>query len=109
LNWIIRAHVINEETRNIVVHALQNAELDSVLSYPEKHTFSMTSDEGLAILRSPNGAAGAYMLGEHRAIFGIKTIESVTVWAQFDWDDDQDLNDPWLNLYFRVVPYVPPT
>jgi hypothetical protein len=108
LNWIIRAHVVNDETRNIVVEALRKKKLPNIPSFPGKYTFSMDTDEGLAMLGTPNGAAGGWMLAEHRAIFGIKTIESVTVWARFEWEyNNPDLNDLWLHLYFKVRPHVP--
>lgn len=44
----------------------------------------MSTANGQAVLGTPNGNGGAWLLATHKAKFGLKTIESVRVWAVGD-------------------------
>lgn len=61
--------------------------------------FDTKSDEGHALLGSPNGAAFAYFLMQHKAELGQKTITKVTVFRA-ETADDLAFVDP--NLVFHV-------
>jgi hypothetical protein len=65
-------------------------------------TFPMTELPGLAMLGTPNGYGVAWLLIQHRAQFGRRTIESVKVWSGPAPADPS--NDPPYYAYFKIVP-----
>ena len=50
------------------------------------------SDEGKAILGSPNGRGAGLLLATHKSTFGAKFIDSVVFWCE----------DDYINLLFNV-------
>ncbi|EDU43710.1 conserved hypothetical protein [Pyrenophora tritici-repentis Pt-1C-BFP] len=69
--------------------------------------FSTATDEGHALLGSPNGAAFAYFLMQHKAQLGQKTITKITVFRP-DNDDDLDFVDASLVFHVEDGPEPPP-
>lgn len=109
LNWIIRANVQNDDTRNQIVVAFQDADLDTIPAWPGQ-TFAASSgysNQFYAILGSKNGAGCGYLLATHKdGGFGAKTISEVIVWADPAWSADSDESVLKVNLAFHVVPYA---
>ncbi|EME87278.1 uncharacterized protein MYCFIDRAFT_75143 [Pseudocercospora fijiensis CIRAD86] len=84
LHYILRLHVNNNESRNILRLTLgltpptQNKNLGT---YPGK-SFDPSSPEGLALLGSPNGRGGAFMVSQHKALFGAtRQVTKISVWG----------------------------
>ena len=93
LKGVLRAHVINAETRAIAAKAvgLSASKLhDKTLAWPGRD-FSAGSDEFAALIASPNGRAVVWLLATHSDL-GPKTISSVKVY------DDEGL---WILYVFK--------
>ena len=75
--YIFRTPVENANTEALIQKALSNVKKELDL-WPGVD-FEMSTDEGKAILGSPNGAGCAYLLLQHKAQLGVKTISKVTV------------------------------
>ena len=70
----------------------------SQIPWDKKATFDASSDEGKALLASPNGRGAALMLITHKSTFGAnRYIDQVTVWCE----------ESQLNFMFRVHEKVP--
>jgi hypothetical protein len=57
----------------------------------------MTTDEGKAILGSPNGRGVAFFLYQHKNILGIKTVDSVTIFSTTGGD-----GEAWYQAIFTL-------
>lgn len=81
LKNILRSNIINLDTRNMMDTALQMMTPPQAIGFwGSQVTFEMTSDQGKALLGTPNGGGVAWILINHKAQLGIKTISSVTIW-----------------------------
>jgi hypothetical protein len=82
LKGILRANVINQDTRNVVAKALGWEEWgdDNLPQWPGRD-FKADSDEAAAILASPNGRAPVWLLATHKDQLGHKTISKVRVFG----------------------------
>lgn len=67
----------------------------------------MQEAAGQAILGTSNGAGCAYLVAQHKAQLGVKTITEVTLWAE----EETKLvpveglkSKPKLSMYFTVKP-----
>jgi hypothetical protein len=98
LQYVFRLQMANDITMS-VINTL-NGHM-SHLPWPGL-TFPMTELQGLAILGTPNGFGVAWLLIQHRAQFGRRTIESVRVWS------DPDSGNPRWCAYFKIVPMPVP-
>ena len=64
----------------------------------------MNQIEGQAILGSKNGAGCAYLVAQHKAQLGVKTITTVTLWADKERELDKIKEfDPMISMYFKIV------
>lgn len=75
LNYVFRVQVVNDNTNFVVSKALGSTSVDA---WPGKE-FNMDTDQGRAILGTPNGGGVAWFLINHQAQVGTKTVKSVTV------------------------------
>jgi hypothetical protein len=89
--------ISNDQTNTLIATCLHNRK-QTLKEWPGVE-FDTKSDEGHALLGSPNGAAFAYFLMQHKAELGLKTITRVTVFRA-ETDDDLAFVDP--NLVFHV-------
>ncbi|KAF7524409.1 hypothetical protein G7054_g11416 [Neopestalotiopsis clavispora] len=86
LKYIIRSGVTNGETQDQVFAALRAVGESQVPNFAGRKVFSRTAtDENeangfYAILGTPNGAGGAFLLATHKGKLGVKRFSSVTVW-----------------------------
>lgn len=80
--------------------------------------FEVGAEEALALLGTPNGCGVAWLLGQHRALFGRKVVKAVTVWCNreklplrpsllFSIEDDVlaegsgDGEEDWMRLFVK--------
>ena len=79
LKGLIRSGIINQETRSLVAQALGYKSDDRRVPDWPGRDFEADSDEGAAIVASPNGRAAAWLLGTHKEQLGHKIISKVRV------------------------------
>lgn len=77
LKYVFRVNIINDDTNFIVSKALEST---SVGPWPGKE-FEMDTDQGKAILATPNGRGVAWFLIDHQTQMGTKTVKSVVVFS----------------------------
>jgi len=95
--------ISNDKTNEIIARCLRNAGRE-LQEWPGV-SFTTDSEEGHALLGSPNGATFAFFLMQHKAQLGHKTITRITV-LRPETDDDNDFVDA--SLLFHVVNAPPP-
>ena len=97
IKYFFMMGISNDQTNQLIATCLQKK--GKQLSEWPGTDFGTETDEGHALLGSPNGAAFAYFLMQHKAELGRKTITKVTVFRT-ETDDDLAFVDP--NLVFHV-------
>lgn len=75
--YIVNA-ITNSATGPIIQSALESADAAPLKKWPG-HSFGMDTDEGKALLGTPVGVGIAYLLAQHKAQLGIKTVSKVDV------------------------------
>ena len=100
IRYVFRSPVANTEAQWLINRALEQSKKE-LKTWPGVE-FSMETDEGKAILSSPNGAGVAYLLFTHKRQLGRKTISKVTVFA----DDGKKQPRP-PSLIYHVVDAPP--
>lgn len=81
LRYVFSSPVENAETRGIIARAMDTAHEPPL--WPGRKEYTMDSDEGKAILGSPNGRGAALLLIQHKATMGeTTTIEKVAVFGE---------------------------
>ncbi|KAH7400638.1 hypothetical protein DE146DRAFT_755098 [Phaeosphaeria sp. MPI-PUGE-AT-0046c] len=113
LRYVLRYFVCNRATRD-VIEGINPKHLHLDLPWPGV-TYLATSEEGHALIGTPNGSGVAYLLIQHKSKLGHKIIESITVFTSEGYrlmllfhivgvDDTQcDEDDYGLRLLFRIV------
>jgi hypothetical protein len=91
LKYVLRYNVMNTVT-NFVAEAINFANDCKTLPWPGV-SYDADSEEGQALLGTPNGSSVAYMLIQHKHQLGHKIVDRITV---FDHDDQ-------LMLLFHIV------
>jgi hypothetical protein len=79
LRYVFRSPVANTEAQWLINRAFQLSSKE-LTTWPGVE-FDMETDEGKALLSSPNGAGVAYLLFTHKRHLGRKTINKVTIFA----------------------------
>lgn len=92
--------ISNDQTNALIATCLHNRK-ETLKEWPGVD-FDTNSDEGHALVGSPNGAAFAYFLMQHKAELGHKTISKVTVFRA-ETDDDLAFMDPHLVFHVEDV------
>jgi hypothetical protein len=83
LKGILRAGVFNEETQKIVGKAMgMRGYAEARLPRWPGRDFAATTDEAAALIATPNGRAGVWLLGTHKQQLGHKTISNVRVYSE---------------------------
>ncbi|KAI0201412.1 hypothetical protein F4808DRAFT_126183 [Astrocystis sublimbata] len=100
LNYVVRAHIANWNTRMCIYNALRDAGQVALPTWPG---FDVTINEdgtnALAhvfwgLLGTYHGAAPAYMLAQHRNIFGHKTVAKIRIWdSEKPWPISSTIHD----------------
>ena len=96
LRYVYRSPVANTQAQWLINRAFQHSKKE--LSTWPGVEFSMETEEGRAILSSPNGSGVAYLLLTHKRQLCRKTISKVTVFA----DDGKKQPRP-PSLIYHVV------
>ncbi|CAA9962859.1 hypothetical protein PTMSG1_06227 [Pyrenophora teres f. maculata] len=78
LKYIFRLTIMNATTCEVLKSVIAKQGVEEYSLWPGL-TFDIESEEGRAILGSPNGAGVAWMLLQHKTQLGEKKIEKVTV------------------------------
>lgn len=78
LNYVFRVQMQNAATSLILNKIISKHVTFKYETWPDI-TFGMDTEEGKAILGTPNGAGIAWVLVQHRKSFGEKRIEKVTL------------------------------
>jgi hypothetical protein len=80
LKYVLRHNIMNPVTASIV-EAINIANSTTTLEWPGT-SYAATSEEGQALLGTPNGSGVAYLLVQHKQELGRKTIEKITVFSE---------------------------
>ena len=80
LKYVLRFHVLNDATY-LAVEAINEVNCTKKMSWPGI-TYSAASDEGRTLLGTPNGSSVAYLLIQHKAALGHKTVDKITVFRE---------------------------
>ncbi|PSN67639.1 hypothetical protein BS50DRAFT_664959 [Corynespora cassiicola Philippines] len=80
IKYFFALYVVNQDTRGIILRALGNRK--KTLALWPGIDFDMESDEGKALMGSPNGIGIGYLLIQRKPELGTKFISKVRVWKQ---------------------------
>jgi hypothetical protein len=85
LEFVARVSIINDQTTAVLATILANLRKkhnasDKVLPRWPGVSFTMDSEEGKALLGTPNGSGIAWLLAQHKKELGDKCIEKVMLW-----------------------------
>ncbi|KAI4682345.1 uncharacterized protein J4E88_005235 [Alternaria novae-zelandiae] len=98
LNYVFRVQIQNAAT-SLVLNKIISKHATFTYEMWPGITFGMDSEEGKAILGTPNGCGVAWMLIQHKKAFGEKNIEKVTLFHAAKKDD----LFRWPTLLFWIV------
>jgi len=98
LNYVFRVQIQNAETSLVLNKIISNHVTFTYEMWPGI-TFGMDTEEGKAILGTPNGCGVAWMLNQHSKALGEKNIEKVTLFHAAKKDD----LFRWPTLLFWIV------
>ncbi|KAM0806703.1 hypothetical protein AB5N19_07040 [Seiridium cardinale] len=115
LNYVVRAYIANINTRKIMYEALVATGHTTLPAWPGADITITNADDPNAaafwgLLGSYHAAAPAYMLAQHKGIFGQKTINHIRIWSEdTDWpvsSAQADLEEmlPNMLLYVEDAP-----
>jgi len=98
LKYILRENTQNKDTFAVIRHIISGLPTMGNLLWPGVE-FDAKSDNGMALLGTPNGAGVAWMLAQHRAQLGHKVVDKVVLFRHPVVDDcgHHDMTD---NLLF---------
>lgn len=95
LSYVFRANIQNENTKEIILSALMAMGRTEVPLYPgvtaevDASGTGQYSDSFFALLGTYHGAGPAYLLAQHRSLFGGRVILKVQVWSKgYTWRTD---------------------
>lgn len=94
LKYILRYNVQNDETTEVIMECLNHG---TPGLWPGIE-FDINSEEGRALLGTPNGYGVGYLLLQHRADLGQKMIRSVNIFSS-----SARAPYSWLMLRFNIV------
>lgn len=78
---VIQSAIINEDTLSIMAH-IGGPEYEATESLPFPGVdFGMDTDEGKALLGTPNGVGIAWLMINHKDFFAGKTVQSVKMYS----------------------------
>lgn len=99
LKHVIRSVITNPQTRTRISEALTKSGHKTTPVWKNAAKFAMTTDEGAGLLGSPNGSGVGFLLAGHKSELGVKTIASVTVWANKELDLTKDITTESVELF----------
>ncbi|KAK1908835.1 hypothetical protein P3342_006714 [Pyrenophora teres f. teres] len=105
IRYFFMVGISNDLTNQLIASSLVNKKTE-LTEWPGIE-FSTATDEGHALLGSPNGTAFAYFLMQHKAQLGQKTITKITVFRPEN-DDELEFVDASLVFHVEDGPEPPP-
>ncbi|RMZ68536.1 cytochrome p450 [Pyrenophora seminiperda CCB06] len=106
IRFFLMIGISNDATTELITSCLINKRAE--LSVWPGTEFSTATDEGQALLGSPNGAAFAFFLMQHKAQLGQKTITKITVFVPGDGSISDFIDPPSLVFHVEDGPQLPP-
>ncbi len=115
VQYIFRANIANENTKSMIQKAFLLAGQTSVPLYPG-YDFTVDADGSggsgdafYGLLGTYHGAGPAYMLAQHRSLFGQRRIRKIRLWNRAKaWPTDGSLGftelEPSAMLFVEPVP-----
>ena len=105
LRYVLRSNVTNGDTIDVVDDVASSLGLDlrrwdNPVDDPGVRTFPVDTEQGMALLGTPNGAGVVYLLTQHREAFGYLMIEAITVFIRQTYG----VASGSLNLVFHLAP-----
>lgn len=82
--------ISNTVTESIMTDALSKTD-QSLGDWDNKATFTKGTDAFYALIATTNGSGSAWLLAQHKAQLGLKTIKSIFIFISVDPLDDDDL------------------
>ncbi|KAL3428482.1 hypothetical protein PVAG01_01991 [Phlyctema vagabunda] len=79
LRYVVRAGIANDNTRAIMNWAC--GVKDDYPPWENRAVFGMDTEQGQALLGTPNGSGIAWLLINHKLQLGIKTVDKVSVFS----------------------------
>ncbi|KAF2028876.1 hypothetical protein EK21DRAFT_101493 [Setomelanomma holmii] len=104
IRYFFMLGISNEATNQIIASCL-NKMVKELRDWPGV-SLGADTDDGHALLGSPNGAVFAYFLMQHKAQLGHKTITRITV-VRPENDDENDFVDASLIFHVKTAPDPP--
>lgn len=71
-----------------------------IATYENAQVYGMDTDEGKAILGSPNGQGVGWLLIQHKSQLGMRTVQSVAVWGE---EACEDAYTACISMVFIIV------
>ncbi|KAH6025740.1 hypothetical protein HBI83_061410 [Parastagonospora nodorum] len=105
IRYFFMLGISNDQTNQIIASCLKRAKKE-LKEWPGA-SFDTSTEEGHALLGSPNGAVFAYFLLQHKADIGHKTVAKITV-VRPESDADIDFVDASLVFHVVDAPEPPP-
>ncbi|EEA18612.1 hypothetical protein PMAA_009000 [Talaromyces marneffei ATCC 18224] len=100
LAYMFRANIQNENTKEIILQALISMGMTEVSQYlgvtieVDASGIGQYADSFFALLGTYHGAGPAYLLAQHRSLFGGRVIRKVQVWSKgYSWRTDSSSGD----------------
>ncbi|GAQ06042.1 hypothetical protein ALT_3363 [Aspergillus lentulus] len=100
LKAVIHFSIANTNTGNIIAQATGG---QTISGYKNPMVFKGGESNFNTLLRSPNGSGVAWLLINHKAQMGVKTIASISLFRSKEALDD----DPVTNMAFEIVGHSP--
>ncbi|KAF7193941.1 hypothetical protein HII31_04714 [Pseudocercospora fuligena] len=99
LKHFIQHAIDNPETSEVLESILKKnkADLGDEDKWPG-HTFSMDTAQGKAALATPNGNGIGWILADHKALLGVRTVDRVTI-----FNCGGQFTGPVWCMYFHVI------
>ena len=99
LNKILHSEISNQDTRNIVENVCDRLGDEKPDPCPPEDglSYGINSDEGKALLGTPNGLGAGWLLAQHRSEFPGKMITSVRI------SGVDDEFEPSINMEFDIM------
>ncbi|KAF1924504.1 uncharacterized protein M421DRAFT_8806 [Didymella exigua CBS 183.55] len=102
MRYFASLSITNDETRGIINIVLSRANFDQLPAWPG-HDVDPNTEEGAALLGSPNALAFSYFLVQHKATLGDLKISKITIFK-----NSLKFADPCLLLAVKKAELVPP-
>ncbi|KAK3078934.1 hypothetical protein LTS18_006252, partial [Coniosporium uncinatum] len=106
LKFVLRLWIVNVETCDVIAHALRRLhparEESRLVHFENEADIPVESEEGKALLGTPNGRGVAWLLVQHRRQLGRKTVAGVRVWVDGTCVEEMDMELCRPNMVFYV-------